>query len=80
MASESFGLGQLNRVQPIFCDFITMLDVDVRRLHSFSAEEEKSESKQFQDGACAKTSLFGHFSPRLIFREARATENTEAIA
>ncbi|MFZ2854935.1 MAG: hypothetical protein WAZ34_12600 [Rhodocyclaceae bacterium] len=45
MAPETLGHREVNRVQPIFCRLVSMLDMDVRRFRSFSTEEEKPESR-----------------------------------
>jgi hypothetical protein len=50
MTSEPFGHSKINRVQPIFCNLVAMFDVNMQRLRSLLAEEEKSESVQKQNG------------------------------
>ena len=40
MAPETFRHRQSDRIQPVFCDLVAMLNVNMRRLGPFSAKKE----------------------------------------
>jgi hypothetical protein len=46
LTSETFGHSQIDRVQPILGYLVSMLNVNMWRLGSFSTEEEKPETVQ----------------------------------
>jgi hypothetical protein len=48
VGAESNRTGKLNRVQPVFCDFVAMLDMDMWRLLILSAKKEETEPKSFE--------------------------------
>lgn len=45
VTSESLGFSQFDRIQPIFCQFVAVFDMNMGWFRSLAAEKEEPESK-----------------------------------